>query len=364
MDSDEETSRRDRLQFLNIRAGEDFLVSISMFALAFQFIGLFAFIFWFGEIVNPIRNGKRMSPEMQRRLRELYKLPRRLILRQSDRDDCFVVSGLGISILIISEKVRDNPESDESRLKIEHEIGHLGRADRISAEMLGVSAILGIVAVSYPAILNGLGTLTFPDPIAAYALIAIYIVMFFVGVSRIQRIAHTREYLADSHVMGVDSQAYSAYLRRRVQRERYAKPRFWFLRWTNRLSHPTYAQRLQFQIEPLSTSGISVFVSAAVTMMVVTVSICLCFSHYAETLGVGHWAGLSDDFSKGYMLLSASLSPFVGTGLAVVAATKMLQLFRLSVGYADRRSIRLGCLCGATAGLVVAAAVGMLGSEF
>lgn len=340
--------------YLNIKLNEDFIVVVSVALAAFHFLSVFVLVGALNHAMAPIFTGKRLPADTRKTLRALYGLPRRLVIRRSDRADCYVVSSLGVSVLLISKEVLANPDTPDAKMKISHELGHLGRADLVFTEMLSNAALMGLMIVAYGAGLDLTGALPFPDTAAAYALIALYLFVFGVGTYHIKRFHFTREFLADSHAMANDPEGYGAFLRGRATRERYTRPRFRFLSSINPLSHPSFAERVRFQQEGYRTEEWREGRSAALTAGVAVVSIYLCLIDYTAVLSLGNWWWeFFEREIRDFQSLAAYLAPTLGliwvAGAAIYIALSIRRTRKL-----DRCRFRMwGYIAGAAGAATV-----------
>ena len=347
--------------YLRNRLREDRLVLLSVALVGFHFLGLLVLIQPLTSLTTVWWFGKRLSADKAADMRRIHNLPASLRLRVSDRADCFVASAFGIAVLMVSKDLVDLGDAPDARMKIAHEVGHLGRADLVSSEALIVASVFGFIVILFPLLLAPLGVVSLGDGLRAYLHLLLYLGVFLVGMSFLRRLHVTRELLADSDAKRQEPEAFAAFLRGRAQRERHIKPRHPILAWANRLSHPTFAERFRFQTEDLPEPHRRNTWRAAVVGAVPVFAVYLSVSDYIGILNVPAWLLPTEDIVQGNLMIAALLAPVLGLLWALGAAVILARLITQTKGAAALPS-PAAYFAGAISGAATIALIEMFGA--
>lgn len=225
---------------------------------------------------------KKLEAQPARKLRAIHQIPWQVRLRHSQLDDSYLVSGFGISALMVTPDVLGNPESSAVRNKLLHELGHHGRADYLAC----LSVTGGVIFVSFVMVTVLILHWTGSAPLGHSALPVLTCLLLIAGLCtwRMRTNFHTREYLADTSAMESDAESYRKYLERLVRSAPFRRSASRLGASLQRVTHPSSAQRLMFQDNPLEAVGMPKLRSLAVNLGAALVASALGFIDLPRTL--------------------------------------------------------------------------------
>ncbi|MEO1192919.1 MAG: M48 family metalloprotease [Pseudomonadota bacterium] len=221
---------------------------------------------------------RRLDGAEEQYLRTNISIPKRTYLRIHAAHDCRTISYPFGKIILMPQNFPRQIDEKHNRAILYHEIGHCMQGDWLVIIMYVFSIVAGIVALLmylFPEFSTELvygekepaDTFDMPQK----ALFIGWLVLLAAPVIGFYRVIHRREFLADSFALEHSRDDLLKFLQNRANRARHSVPKSYLSKVTNRITHPTFSERLSFQNGKHRLSYQDMFVSSA------AFSLFLCF---------------------------------------------------------------------------------------